>query len=169
MKKLIVMCGCPASGKSTWIKEELQKTHYTVTVVSRDFIRFSMLNANDEYFSKETKVFSRFCEDISNALANKYIDIVIADATHLHRASRTKLLSNIKIPKDCVIEAVCLETPLEECIERNESRTGLAKVPQSALIDMYENYCRPSFNEGFDCIRVFSGDYKILYTRSKKE
>lgn len=166
MKKLIIMCGCPGSGKSTWIKEELKKSIYTVKVVSRDEIRFGLLAENDaDYFAKEKAVFSLFCKEISDALANDYIDIVIADATHLNKRSRAKLLNNIKLPNKCIIEAVCLETPLDECLRRNAERTGLALVPEDALIQMYENYKRPSLYEGFHCIRVLQDNYKILISR----
>ena len=42
-KNLIVMCGVPGAGKDTWIENNIYKINGTVNVISRDKIRFSLL------------------------------------------------------------------------------------------------------------------------------
>ena len=56
MKKVWLMCGIPASGKSTWAREHQEM--FGGVIVSRDEIRFSIVKDDEEYFSHEdgTKV-----------------------------------------------------------------------------------------------------------------
>lgn len=165
MKILIVMCGCPASGKSTWIKEQVTSAskYLNIQVVSRDLIRFGLLCENGgDYFSQEKQVFRVYCKRISEFLADDTTDIVIADATHINKKSRAKLLNNIVISKDCRLEAVCLETPLQVCLERNAEREGLARVPDEAIYGLYSDYERPTGAEGFEIIRTYDGTYKTF-------
>ena len=71
MKCLYVMCGVPGSGKSTFIKNHLfdfVESEDYVVVVSRDDIRFSLLNTDeaiseDKYFSKEDEVWEKYIKD----------------------------------------------------------------------------------------------------------
>ena len=50
MSRLIMMCGIPGSGKSTWIQNCKGFIGNDVVVVSRDAIRFSMLKEGEDYF-----------------------------------------------------------------------------------------------------------------------
>ena len=53
MAELILMMGIPGSGKSTWVKNHMKSDDI---YISRDEIRFSLLQPGDEYFSKEKEV-----------------------------------------------------------------------------------------------------------------
>jgi predicted kinase len=146
---LYMMCGVPGSGKSTWVKNHIPKT---AAHISRDTIRFSKLKVNDDYFSKETEVFDEFCSQIKKSL-EKGID-VYADATHLNASSRAKVLNKVKdFAKS--IEAICIEEPVEICLERNRLRAGLAYVPPSVIRRMFYQYTRPEHSEGFSNITVY--------------
>ena len=62
MSKLFLMMGAPGSGKSYWAE------HHVTSVdkyISRDEIRFSMLEDGDDYFAKEGKVFDNFIKQIT--------------------------------------------------------------------------------------------------------
>ena len=50
-KQLFIMIGAPGSGKSTWVKKQLRND--IDAYVSRDEIRFSMLQEGDAYFKYE--------------------------------------------------------------------------------------------------------------------
>ena len=133
MAYLTLMCGIPGSGKSTWLKG-LEKEN---AVISRDKIRYSLLNEGDAYFSKEKEVFELFTKQINDSLTkgiNTYVD-----ATHITPGSRRKLLNAITAPYDR-LNAIVIDTPLEECLKRNAQRIGRACVPEDQVINMYEHF-----------------------------
>lgn len=141
--KLYIMCGCPGSGKSTYAKNTFPEAWY----ISRDEIRFTFINENDEYFSKEDKVFKEFIKEINFALSiGKEI---VADATHLNPKSRMKLLSNLNIDKEKTeVHAVVMQTPLKTCIKHNENRRGTKSyVPKSVIKRMYYCFTQPTTEE----------------------
>ena len=148
MSTLYVMCGVPGSGKSTWLKNH---TKAGDKIVSRDEIRFSLIKEGEEYFSKENEVFEIFCFEIQTAL-NKGFD-VYADATHINRGSRRKLLNEVAKYANEVI-AIEMTTPVSIALERNEKREGLRYVPPSAIKRMYSQYEEPDYDEGFDKILI---------------
>lgn len=151
IKTLYVMCGCPASGKSTWIKNHIGSD---AICVSRDAVRFSIVPEGDEYFSQEKKVYAEFIKQIKDGL-NKY-DTVYADATHLNAASRTKLLRALgNSLRNVWVEAICIITPLEICLERNDTRIGREFVPKAQIRRMFYSYKMPAAEEGFDAMTIY--------------
>lgn len=156
MAKLILLMGCPGSGKSTWITKHLDE--HTVWV-SRDDVRFSMVSEDEEYFSKEKAVFKEFIRRINNAIENGYN--VFADATHLNESSRNKLIRNISAPVD-EINIVWIKTDLNTALKRNESRKGTrAYVPKSVIRRMFYSMTKPSFEEGFKNIYIVEDNKPI--------
>lgn len=161
-KRLYVLCGIPASGKSTWIKnheETLRKEspNGRITVVSRDKIRFSLLEEDEPYFAKESLVYQEYIRQIAESLNSG--DTVIADATHLNTGSRSKLLKNLgNALGDCEVIAICMITPLEVALERNINRCGREFVPPEQIIQMNRSFCLPSFEEGFNRIFLYTCD-----------
>lgn len=154
---LYVMCGVPGSGKSYLAREITKAVHSKL--VSRDEIRFSMLKDNDEYFSKENLVFSRYMELINKSLKNDCS--VIADATHLTPGSRRKLLNNLTI-KPASIICFYFDLPLDVCLSRNVGRPGREQVPEETMQSMYKNFKPPQYSEGFDYIYKVNNQQLIL-------
>lgn len=150
MTVLKIMCGIPGAGKTTYIENHKQLTDF---VVSRDIIRQKCSAPGIPYFSKENEVFSLLCETINDTLIPPRYNTVWVDATHLNHGSRNKLISNIWATKFEKIVFVCIETPLEVCLERNAARDSRTRVPESAIKSMYESYKRPTLNE-FDYLNV---------------
>ena len=143
MSVLRIMMGCPGSGKSTFATSMMMTGE---VYVSRDAIRFSMITEDDEYFSKEDEVFNKFIEIIDvNLAAGK---TVYANATHLNRKARLKLLNSLTVKPD-FIEIIYMKTPLEVCLERNNKRKGTrAFVPRSVIRRMYASIEEPKYKEG---------------------
>lgn len=155
-KKLIIMCGVPGAGKSTYVKDNFTNKE-NVKVVSRDAIRFSLVNENEEYFSKETEVFDTFINEIIEGLEN--YDITVADATHLNQSSRNKLIKNIRSKIDISnieLEAIVINSPLEVCLEQNEYRKNTrAYVPRDVIRRMFMQFNIPIYREGFNRIIIY--------------
>lgn len=151
MNDLYVMIGLPGSGKST-IAQKVKNTLRETIIVSRDNVRFSMINKEDQYFAKEKEVFKAYINKINQYLSEGYN--VIADATHLNAASRNKLLKNVHGYNGLI--AVVADTPIENCLKRNSKRSGREKVPDEVIKNMEDNFYKPSFKEGFDKIICIS-------------
>lgn len=157
MNTLYVMVGIPGAGKTHWAKQFI-KNNPNVQYVSRDEIRMSLLDDNDEYFAQERKVFNRFVTRIV-ILLNDHQD-VIADATHLSQASRAKLINNITNRgislNDFVIEFIFINPTLEQCLRNNDVREGRAYVPKSQIRRMWHQLEPPSANEFKNCKGVMT-------------
>ncbi len=154
MMNLIVACGIPGSGKTTSLSnlsEVVEAPH-----ISRDEIRASFRTEDTEdYFENETFVFNSFVKEIVDAM--KLEGAAIADATHISRASRLKLIKGITkfIPKDeFTIEFVWFDTPLDICLARNFEREGWAFVPEDVILNMYDKFEIPSIDEFDNVIMV---------------
>jgi predicted kinase len=137
------MVGCPGSGKSTYAND-LAERETNIVVVSRDEIRFSIISEEDEYFSKEKAVFKEFTRQIDEHLTKG--EDVIADATHLNKKSRYKLIKNLSVRPD-EINVIYVKTSLNECQIRNARRKGTRSfVPEDVIEKMFYSIEAPSLN-----------------------
>lgn len=132
-----LMVGCPGSGKSTYLKNNVDEKQ----VVSRDKIRFELLKDGEAYFSKEKAVFKIFIEKIQELIDNG--EDVFIDATHLNKASRFKTISNLDL-KGAEVTAIVIKTPLDTCLARNAQRTGRALVPEESVRSMFRFTSQPN-------------------------
>lgn len=141
-KKLYLMCGPAGSGKTTWVRE-----HATPGVsahISRDRIRFSMVKENESYFSKEDDVYAEFCGEIHDALHCPWAEEVYADATHLTKKAREKLIKNIRVPLETLdIIAVAVKPSVEQCLAQNAQRSGRELVPEKVIMNMFSSFEDP--------------------------
>lgn len=152
---LNMMMGIPASGKSTFTKK---MSNPMDIVVSRDKIRFNILKDGDKYFSKENEVFDTFVNEINNGLRQGRN--VWADATHLTRGSRKKLLQKMRNPAD--INIIFMDTPLDLAIERNETRNGTKTyVPREDIQDMHRKMEMPMYRESVKIKNIFKVNIDI--------
>ena len=164
MADLFMMCGVPGSGKSTWAKNHLRTFD---RYISRDDIRFSMVKENEEYFSKENEVFREFCYQINKNLEDGYD--TFADATHISKNSRAKLINNVRGYENIYI--IVIEKPLMTIFEQNEKRAGTRSyVPKSVIRRMKNQFEFPTYEEGFKTIfRVVSDEEPIQIIKSYEE
>lgn len=148
-KRLFLLCGCPGSGKSTWVRQRINT--YGGYHISRDEIRFAILDERGgNYFDYENEVIRTFIARINELLDNDEQDIdIYVDATHLTDNSRNQIMRQLHL-KDIYKIAVWMKVPLDICLIRNNKRTGRAKVPSKTIADMYSRAYHPSpkdFNE----------------------
>lgn len=150
---LWILVGLPGSGKSTaaarFVKDNPDYIH-----VSRDVIRFAMLGNNDDYFKYEKAVYKEFIGQIQMGLDSG--KNVIADATHLNKNSRLKLLENLALD-DYNIGCVYFDCPIDKCLYYNSLREGRARVPDSVILSMNKSLTSP-FHDGknlYDYVLIF--------------
>lgn len=131
-KKIIILQGVPASGKSTYAKK-LHEENQNYVIVSRDNIR----RARGNYWIPEQEDYITdievFC--VEAALRRNLIPII--DATNLNE----KFLSNWKSIADTYgadIEYIKFEIEFEEALNRDKNREY--PVGKEVLIRFFKNY-----------------------------
>lgn len=145
MATLYVMVGLPGSGKSTWAKKNLVNADY----ISRDTVRLSIIKDNEHLFSHEDEVYDKFVDNIVDLLRGDRD--VVADATHLSHGARHKLVSALakrEMTGDKYdIVFVMMDTPVTECVRRDETREGRAYVTEPVIRNMYRSLSTPYVGE----------------------
>lgn len=145
MINLHILCGIPASGKSTWAKQQNGK------IISRDEIRKRYVGENPgkNYFSKEKQVYKEMITTIKTAIKEN-VENIYVDATHVDILARLKLLNNFsKLENKNNINLTFDYFPvlLHTALNRNSKREGFAKVPEEAIEDFYFKSSIPSRDE----------------------
>lgn len=161
--KLFMLVGLPGSGKSTWIHNHENFFEPSYEIISRDQIRFSLLQNGDAYFEKEKEVWAKY---VDAAIISLTLNVnTILDATHLNESSRGKILRALKEHLINVeINAIVIDTGLETALRQNSYREGIYKVPETAIYNMNSSMTIPTFEEGFDNIYIWNknNSYKVM-------
>ena len=148
---LIVMCGLPASGKSTytnWLTES-----GVFCAVCPDSIRGELYG--DENIQGDGKqVFAIAHHRIKDLGKGK--NNVVFDATNIDRKTRKDLVKKMR-PYFDVIICKWFSTPLLTCKLRNAKRER--QVPEEVLDSMYERFRAPMLDEGFDIVEEIKNYY----------
>lgn len=144
-RHIYIMVGVPGVGKSTVAKEMSESMN--IPIVSRDEIRFSLVDDADDYFSKEKLVYKTFIDTINKTILEKDSDVIV-DATHISKASRNKLFNYLsKETKDkSDFTAIVVLSDLNSIKRRNAQRTGRRRVPDKVIEDMYNSFEYPNEN-----------------------
>ena len=158
-KKVYLMSGLPGSGKSTFIYKYRKLTD---AVISRDAVRFSIVKEDEEYFAKENYVFKVFIKEINKALEDEKVERVFIDATHLNPKARYKVTHKLNKENIDEINVIYFNVPIDECIHRNNLRTGRAVVPETAIKNMMKSYLYPTKLEGFNHIYKVNEEGEVV-------
>ena len=152
--RLIMLCGIPTSGKSSYVRQGQDETPHL-----DEFVWLS----TDNYIEREAErtgltynlVFDG-CVDAATKdmelqlkqAINKNL-CVIWDQTNLTPKARKRKLS--KVPSRYEKTAVWFDISLEEALRRNETRPG-KYIPKSVIRRMHATFVHPTKAEGFDHI-----------------
>ena len=138
MPTLLMLKGLPASGKSTYAKELVEKEGYVR--VNKDDLRAMMHNGE---WSKENEgAIIRMRDEIvlNSLLEDKNVVVDDTNFAPIHKQRLQELM-----PYGTEFQVKLIDTPLEECISRNERRAN--KVPLNVITDMYNKYLEPEVKE----------------------
>lgn len=156
-KKVYLTCGPAGSGKSTWVKKKIEKEGGVWC--SRDNVRFSLLEEDDNYFAKEKEVFKKWIKEIQNALNDENgPENIFIDATHLDEKSRNKVLDKLNLSNVNSLIPVNFYTVLGNCLYYNHFRKGRERIPDDVIIDMHKRFSpatnkeKYSYNTIINCI-----------------
>jgi predicted kinase len=162
--ELIMMCGIPCSGKSTYIRNGVEGSS-----VLSEYVILSTDSYIEEYARTNNKTYNEVFDDvIDEATKRMYQDLdlaiqrgksIIWDQTNVSRKSRIKKLK--KIPEEYTKTAVVLPITLEEALIRNSQRANKF-IPRSVLHRMYHQFEIPTEDEGFDVIMTHDGSHLKL-------
>ena len=153
MSELVMLCGIPTSGKSTYVKK-LKKLDYW-----KDAVVLSTDNYIEEYAKRVGQTYNEVFDDVIpdatrelelqlNMAKDKGKDI-IWDQTNISVKTRKNKLS--KLPSYYKRGVVYFEVSLEEALERNKHREGKF-IPESILKRMWHQFEIPTRNENFDYV-----------------
>lgn len=148
MPMFIMLCGLPASGKSTYA-EDIKNKYGNVVICSSDAIREELTgDINNQDLNEEVfKVLHRRIKDNLKAGNN-----VIYDACNISSRRRKHFvqteLKGIKCTKICFVFA----TDYEFCLKNNLKRDR--QVPEEVIKRMYMNWETPYYFEGWEQIHV---------------
>ena len=138
MPKLIMTKGLPASGKTTWAKEQVIASGGRTKRVNKDDLRAMIDNS---VWSKQNE---KNILAVRDYITKHYLLLgndVIVDDTNL-TPNHEKRLSEIAGETGAIFEIKSfLDVPLATCILRNAQRVN--PVPETAIRSMYKSFVKP--------------------------
>lgn len=160
MNKFIMLCGLPASGKSTHAQKLAKE--YDGVIHASDKLREELYgdeNTQCDNVVLFQELHKRIISDLTNGKN------VIMDATNISYKKRKAFLNKIK-GLDC--EKICyvMAVPYEQCLKNNSQRDR--KVPEEVIRNMYLNFNVPFWFEGWSDIHFeyddkYDGDRVALF------
>ena len=141
---LIVLCGLPASGKSTFA-EMLEESGFKV--VCPDRVR-KLLYGNESIQGNGKDVF-RYAFESMILYGGELNKDVVFDATNTTKKARKKILELARPHFDFILCYHFNVHPLI-CLKRNEGRERV--VPEEVICRMAKQFQEPSTEEGFDYV-----------------
>ena len=141
---LIVMCGLPASGKSTYAEMLAESGQFCR--VCPDLIRKELYG--DESIQGDGKKVFEIAYDAIQRLGKQNFNVVF-DATNINHYHRKKFIKEMRPYFDVMI-IKWFNTPPPICRRRNLERER--QVPYEVLLRMECNFEEPTMTEGWDYV-----------------
>jgi len=140
MSKLLVLKGLPASGKSTYAKELVNKGWKRV---NKDDMR--MMIDGSKWSRNNEKNILTLEKDLALFMLDSGFNVVVDDTNFAHEKAWKEVADNIKAE----FEVKFFDVPVMECVER-DSKRGDKSVGAKVIFRMYDQYLRPKPPEWSD-------------------
>lgn len=146
MRKVIILIGLPASGKSTWAKKKCYENKNQYKRVNKDDLRDMI---DDGKYTKENEKFILNARNnlIMQALHDGY-DVVVDD-TNLHPKEIDAIKAVVDVLTTTGIKTLMqtkfFNLGVEECIKRDLKRTK--SVGKDVITDMYNKFIKPEVKD----------------------
>lgn len=152
MTTIIVLCGLPGTGKSTYVQSYLKQFPETVVCSTDDYIEQYAKDRNstydDVFFEAIKMATEHMWKKFAEAIAND--QRIIMDQTNLSSKKRRQILD--KMPSHYKKMAVYFEVPDQaEWEERLANRPG-KNIPKHIMDSMIQNMQKPHLSEGFNAV-----------------
>ena len=135
MRKVIVCCGVPASGKSTFAKKIVDENPNFCRINS-DLLR--LMFDNGVWSIYKAKLVSKARESLIVEALKQGRDVVVDNINGFDSFTKIcKLVSTLNI--DCEIKEEILYIDLKDAIERDSKRTGLDHVGEKPITSWFKN------------------------------
>ena len=135
MKKIIILQGLPASGKSTYARQLAESEPTKYVIVNRDSIR----KMCGKYWVPQREDYITAIEETMIIEALNYDYIPVIDATNLNDSVLDKW-RDIANDFKAEIEYKTFPISLEDAIERDSKREGDNKVGECVIERFYNKY-----------------------------
>lgn len=134
---IVIVCGPPGSGKTTWV-ERLMRKNPEYVQISKDLIRIDMGLLSDGqkgYFPElEPKIKQTEREKVQQFVELEYP--IIIDDTNLSCSGRREWMEFVnKLDPDYTFRVVFFATPVDTCIQRRKDQ-----IPERIIRDMFSKY-----------------------------
>lgn len=139
-KTMVLLMGLQGSGKSTFYQKYLADR----------FVRVNLDTLKTRY---QEKLLIDRCLAEGTSFA--------VDNTNPTREDRARYISVARAAGYRVV-GYFLESKLQECIARNDRRTGTARVPAKAIAATSNRLQLPSGSEGFDALYFVKNDGQVM-------
>ena len=146
-KTMVIMIGIQGSGKSTFYHKYLAD-------------RFVRINLDTLKTRHQENLLISECIQSGKSFA--------VDNTNPTRADRQRYIPLAQYAGYKVI-GYFMESKLKTCIERNNQRTGLARIPATAIAATSNKLQMPSYDEGFDEIYFVKNDGETMVIEDWRE
>ena len=146
-KTLVILMGIQGSGKSTFYR----------TYLAQDYVRVNLDTLKTRYQEK-LLVDKCFAEGESFAVDN----------TNPTKMDRQRYILPAKEAGYRVV-GYFMESKLKACIERNDQRTGVAKISAAAIAATSNKLEMPHYDEGFDELYFVKNDGQTMTVERWKE
>ncbi|CAJ1365384.1 unnamed protein product [Effrenium voratum] len=149
---LLLVCGLPGCGKSTFCKELVARGGEESWQGTSRWIHFCYdevertLRTDESQFDPETWQAARakISGDVAALLDNSDGRIVIVLDDNMYYRSMRKRWYHLCRDRGCAYHQVFLQAPLDVCLERNQRRDLVARVPKFSIEHMAEAFEWPA-------------------------